>query len=325
MPFVSAKTAAILACPACLGRLDTREGGAECEKCRQRFAPANPGQLDLRLATEVRRTCSFSVGRRELDPSARPSCPIPLCRDAQLEYDSIPISPALRRGNRITRQLLSHFPRNSSGIMLDLGCGQGELRQICHHTEMEYVGIDFQSRSATLLADAHALPFRDESIDFVVSLAVLEHLYNPQVALREVIRVLKPGSLFIGTVAFLEPFHMDSYFHFSPIGTHEALKSAGLNVCYLEPNSGWQAMRAIAEMGLFPHAPRMLAAAVVLPVDLLHRLWWAIGYRMEPRAAVSEEARRNKNAGGFRFICRKPSAETSVDRMTDQTDAIAAR
>jgi len=44
-------------------------------------------------------------------------------------------------------------------------------------------------------ANAEAIPLPG-SIDLVVSLEVLEHLPNPEIAIGEVFRILKPGSIF---------------------------------------------------------------------------------------------------------------------------------
>ncbi|MDO3636141.1 methyltransferase domain-containing protein [Mycolicibacterium arseniciresistens] len=42
-------------------------------------------------------------------------------------------------------------------------------------------------------ADAQRLPFRDESVDAVVSMAMLQLIPDPPVALAEMVRVLRPG------------------------------------------------------------------------------------------------------------------------------------
>jgi SAM-dependent methyltransferase len=42
-------------------------------------------------------------------------------------------------------------------------------------------------------ADAQHLPFRDESFDAVVSIAMLQLIPDPAVALAEMVRVLRPG------------------------------------------------------------------------------------------------------------------------------------
>lgn len=47
------------------------------------------------------------------------------------------------------------------------------------------------------VADAEALPFRDDSFDLVVGHAVLHHIPDVEAALREVLRVLRPGGRFV--------------------------------------------------------------------------------------------------------------------------------
>jgi SAM-dependent methyltransferase len=46
-------------------------------------------------------------------------------------------------------------------------------------------------------ADAEALPYGDEEFDLVVGHAVLHHIPDVELALREVLRVLKPGGRFV--------------------------------------------------------------------------------------------------------------------------------
>jgi SAM-dependent methyltransferase len=61
-------------------------------------------------------------------------------------------------------------------------------------------------------ADAHHLPFPDESFDGVVSLQVLEHVENPKQAIHEIARVLKPGATFhIACENYLAP--LEPHYH----------------------------------------------------------------------------------------------------------------
>jgi SAM-dependent methyltransferase len=206
----------------------------------------------------------------------------------------------------LTRELLSYFPKaaSSRSIALDLGCGSGLHREICERAGFQWAGLDYSNPMAPMLGDGHALPFRAASIEFVVSMAVLEHIQYPFVVAQEVLRVLKPGGYYIGTVAFLEPFHGESYYHHTHLGTYNTLNSAGFEVLRVAPNPSWSGLRAQANMSLFPRLPGFLTAALVWPLEALHKLWWRIGATFRPGA--SERLRLLANAGSFEFVARKP-------------------
>lgn len=94
--------------------------------------------------------------------------------------------------------------------VLDLGCGRGGVVEELHERAGRFVGVDADWRSlaehrlASLpraVAQAEALPFPAGSFDRVCCSWVLEHLPDPERALREVARVLAPGGCFV----FLTP------------------------------------------------------------------------------------------------------------------------
>lgn len=58
---------------------------------------------------------------------------------------------------------------------------------------------------APVIANAQRLPFRDESLDLVYSLAAIQEMPNPQEALQEVKRVLKPDGILAITEIFPDP------------------------------------------------------------------------------------------------------------------------
>lgn len=101
--------------------------------------------------------------------------------------------------------------------MLDVGCGIGHWGRLWAPYLAQgasIVGIDREAkwvekaatspiaRSATYqVAEATQLPFANDSFDFVTCQTVLMHLPEPQLALKEFLRVVKPG----GLIAVSEP------------------------------------------------------------------------------------------------------------------------
>ena len=147
-----------------------------------------------------------------------------------------------------------------NGRVLDLGCGPRDQAQPIESVGYRYVGVDYSSPSADLLADAHSIPFGDNSFECVFSYAVLEHLHSPFVAIREIERVLRPGGLFIGTVSQGEPFHA-SYFHHTTWGLVSlAESSTAMRLSRLWCGPG--TLRSLATMGRYPRVIKMLLAAV---------------------------------------------------------------
>lgn len=303
----------ILACPFCGAGLTHRDSIVACSGCGQNYRVTAAGQVDLRLPRPRKTTVEFELGGNTDGSADSPPQDFGFLRpnpDPQLLYNTIPIPPLLLDGNRLTPELLSYFPKaqpGKKGYMLDLGCGGQPFREICRHTNFEYVGMDYDGDLPMLLGDAHALPFPDQTFDFIVSFAVWEHLHNPFVAAKEAFRVLKPGGIFIGTVAFLEPFHLRSYFHHTHLGTYHVLQSAGLSVKVVAPNIVWNSLRAQSRMALFPHAPEPFTRLAVFPVYLMHRLWWWLGHKVRKDMQTSNHQRVLTTTGGYRFVAVKPS------------------
>jgi len=62
-----------------------------------------------------------------------------------------------------------------------------------------------------IIFDGHSIPFRDASFDGVIVQAVLEHLVNPSLCVREIHRVLKPKGLIYAETPFMQQVHGGAY------------------------------------------------------------------------------------------------------------------
>jgi predicted SAM-dependent methyltransferase len=94
-----------------------------------------------------------------------------------------------------------HFKKNLDGLMLDIGCGDKKLHP-------RFAGVDPYAESDKINLKAYMwdTPFEDNSVDFLVCMAALEHISKFQVVptLREFSRILKPGAAFAIIVPNLE-------------------------------------------------------------------------------------------------------------------------
>jgi SAM-dependent methyltransferase len=166
-------------------------------------------------------------------------------------------------------------PASTAKEVLLLGCGDGGERDYLVHLGYEPLAFDVIRSSGTdFLADAHRLPLQNAAFDIVLSMQVLEHLHSPWLAAQEIARVIKPGGWFVGSLAFLKPFHK-SYYHMSHWALTKLLKDVGLVVDKLE---GAQSLTYTFYGALLPLGPRRFSRFVYGGFDkLLHglrsRLW----------------------------------------------------
>jgi SAM-dependent methyltransferase len=115
----------------------------------------------------------------------------------------------------IERRLTEHGIPSGSTLGLDLGCGHGWYMAEITRFGRNMVGVDYSSiqlvqgslhlrrenlPARMVHADAKVLPFADNSFDFAYSINALHHILGPggqEQAIAEVVRVLKPGGVFL--------------------------------------------------------------------------------------------------------------------------------
>jgi SAM-dependent methyltransferase len=77
---------------------------------------------------------------------------------------------------------------------------------------VQAIGTDvYASPNTKLVADGHALPFRDRVFDAVVVQAVLEHVLEPQRVVDEIHRVLRPDGMVYAETPFMQQVHEGAY------------------------------------------------------------------------------------------------------------------
>lgn len=142
-------------------------------------------------------------------------CLIKFIRDIQVKFEAIPTLGAIFY-NAIIKKLLSKseikialtiIQRIEKGILIDIGSGTGFLSiEIAKRApKLTIYGIDLSKKMVEIaaghargiknvqfkLSNATDLPFKDESIDFVVSTGSFHHWQKPVKVFNECYRVLK--------------------------------------------------------------------------------------------------------------------------------------
>jgi len=115
-------------------------------------------------------------------------------------------------GKTIQKTLAKYFPE---GDMVEIGCGDGELARLLPKSMLSrLIQTDvfpellkenpFDTRK--MIVDVYAMPFKEGEVPGIVSIEVLDALFNGRQVVEEIHRVLRPGS---PMVAFfdMQPSH----------------------------------------------------------------------------------------------------------------------
>jgi SAM-dependent methyltransferase len=196
----------ILVCTRCRGPLTEGHGGhsLRCDGC----------DVDFRVLDDIPR---MSDGAEQRD--AKMSAEWAAQSQARAQYtDGISIV------NRWELQALPRFIDwlgNIDGPILDVGCGVGHLGAsltALGRTDLQLIGTDFQPELlgevgpgyvGLIEADVHHLPLRDGVFAGAIASNSLHHFPDPERAMSEIARVLRPGGVFVGyDPRFLAPFEL---------------------------------------------------------------------------------------------------------------------
>jgi len=150
---------------------------------------------------------------------------------------------------QISRMGKKFLEKNSfyyKGVLVDLGCGEKPYENFFLTYADKYIGIDWSNTRHELKADIisnlnEKINLKDKYADTIVSLAVMEHLCEPQQFLDESYRILKPGGHFILQVPFQWWIHEGpyDYFRYTSYGLEYMLRKSGFEIINISPNGGF--------------------------------------------------------------------------------------
>jgi SAM-dependent methyltransferase len=99
------------------------------------------------------------------------------------------------------------------GTLLDFGCGEKPYKSLFSKVD-RYIGLDFENpghshknENIDVFYNGENIPFDDNYFDSALCSEVFEHLFNLEVSLSELCRVLKPGGTLLVTCPFVWEEH----------------------------------------------------------------------------------------------------------------------
>jgi uncharacterized protein YbaR (Trm112 family) len=301
-----------LRCPECgKGRI-FGDGAVElvCADCNSRFGIQDgvPLLLSARSRGELRSDLQTETGEQmvaeyqAVESSRRKprvaSRWLRILRPPDVMYHT---NPGMRKGaaSRV-------FDHRGPGTLV-LNVGGGPTRYSPHEFTLNLEPF----HNVDVVGDAHDLPFTDGTFDSVISNAVLEHVGDPEVAIAEMLRVLKPGGYLYAEVPFIFFFHgyPSDYRRYTREGVRrmfQGLADPEIGIAIGPVSALLQTANMVVGM-LVPERPVLLRRVA----NGLFR-WLTFGFKYLDKFLIKKE-RSHVVAGGFWILGRKPASDDRMD------------
>ena len=207
------------------------------------------------------------------------------------------------------RELRRCARQYASGRMIDIGCGTKPYAGmfapfVTEHVGLDHVSTQHEKSRVDLWGSAYEIPSDDAHFDCALCTSVLTNLEEPEAALRECLRVLKPGGTAIFTTGFL--WHVNEaprdFFRFTRYGLSHLFQKAGFEVGEIKALCGfWATFGQLLTYNLY----RLNRG----PVRMLHLLD-PIGLVLQGLAYGMDALDRTEAwTSSYSVVARKPSSQ----------------
>ena len=190
----------ILVCPKCLGYIEISSKFYHCDNCTITYHKEN-GKINFLIN-------SIAHDSNILNQIKNIIKKFPIVYKIAAEV----VAPVHISKNTL-KKIISEI-NNKALLGLNIGSGiTNYSTQIINFDSQQFANVQ-------VVGDLFSLPFRDNTFDYVFSIYVLEHVPNPELAIKEMHRVLKPGGICYSFIPFIQGFHAapNDYVRFTPTG-----------------------------------------------------------------------------------------------------------
>ena len=148
-------------------------------------------------------------------------------KDAEVfDYFAPHVSSSANVEEAILRKMIAKNVPKDASLLLDTGCGSAWFAKYFIAREKKVVSLDvsFANTSkamtaipspnhAAVVADVFQLPFGENTFDCIVASEIIEHLYEPELFVKKLAYILKPGGKLILTTPYNEKLEYNLCVH----------------------------------------------------------------------------------------------------------------
>ena len=198
--------------------------------------------------------------------------------------------------DQFVASIASQTPAGSR--VLDAGAGPCRYRSLFRHCEYKtqdfaaYEGESHSYGQLDYIGDIGDIPVEDKFFDCVLCTEVLEHIPDPERAIKEFSRILKQGGTLVLTAPLGSGIHMAPYHYyggFSRYWYEYVLPQYAFSIKSIQPNGGFFKLYGQeSQRFLSLLTPRSAPARILFaPAKVLLALWFRllmpiVGYLLDP-------------------------------------------
>ena len=191
-----------LACPSCkIFEIELKENKFYCEKCNLFYILKDgyPVLINFNLENVFIKEEEIKIEKEKLNKNKLKE------KILNIFYGT----------SKVTKKNASTFidkliKNNYKKVLVIGGATKGSgTEELWSNKNIDIISIDIiGNKNVDYIADAHYLPFKNETFEAVWIQAVLEHVISPEIVVKEIFRVLKDGGIVYSETPFMQQIHM---------------------------------------------------------------------------------------------------------------------
>ena len=193
------------------------------------------------------------------------------------------------------KRVFATYITNRKSILLDIGCDRKPYKDLISpyfdkHIGLEYPNPNHLNNAADIYGSAYHTAIKSSSVDTVFTAAVLEHLEDPSLALKEAHRILKNNGLIIITAPLFWHLHdlPRDFYRYTKHGFEYLFEKNGFEVLEVKPLAGfWVTIGALFTYYLSRFNKGILKKVPVIPMLII--FLQAVSYilnKLDPKTEI---------------------------------------